>query len=294
MKVRASSPLCFGVFEFNSESNELRKQGLKIKLGPQAGKVLALLLERPGQPRTREELRRAMWPADTFVDFEHSLNKAIYVLRGALGDSATTPRYIETVAGQGYRFIPIMQEPKQPIVNAKDTRRSDSLAVLSLRNESADAELSFLGLRVVARVIDALAEIPGIRVLAYNTVQHYQARDRSPQHIAKELGVTRLLLGELVRRGADLFLHVELIDAADGALLWGLQLKQADAQAPDCVEQLARKICQPLRAVLAHGGKRFRIRAERPAPSNHRRHGNILKMRPSRPTLAKRAMDLSS
>src|SRR5712692_9952553 len=105
----ASSAISFGLFEFIPQAGELRKHGLKVKIGPQACKVLALLLDRPGQVQTREELRQQLW-ADNFVDFEQSLNKAIHALRGVLGDSATSPRYIETVAGQGYRFIPILQE----------------------------------------------------------------------------------------------------------------------------------------------------------------------------------------
>ena len=106
-------PIRFGVFEINPRTSELRKQGLKIKLGQQAFKLLLLLVERPGEIRTREELRHQLWPADTFVDFEHSLNKAIHVLREGLGDSASSPRYIETVAGLGYRFIPVVQEPSR-------------------------------------------------------------------------------------------------------------------------------------------------------------------------------------
>jgi TolB-like protein/DNA-binding winged helix-turn-helix (wHTH) protein/Flp pilus assembly protein TadD len=95
----------FGVFEANLRTRELRKKGQKIKLQEQPFQVLALLLERPGEMVTREELRHALWPADTFVDFEHGLNKAISKLRKALGDDGGTPRYIETLPRRGYRFI---------------------------------------------------------------------------------------------------------------------------------------------------------------------------------------------
>src|SRR5438445_3066273 len=74
-------PIRFGVFEISVRTGELRKQGLKVKLGPQAFKLLLLLLERPGETRTREELRQQLWASGTFVDFEHSLNKAMHVLR---------------------------------------------------------------------------------------------------------------------------------------------------------------------------------------------------------------------
>ncbi len=95
----------FGVFEVDLRSGELRKQGLKIKLQGQPIQILALLLERPGELVTREELREKLWPADTFVDFEHGLNAAIKKLRAALGDSADSPRFVETLHRRGYRFI---------------------------------------------------------------------------------------------------------------------------------------------------------------------------------------------
>ena len=95
----------FGVFEVDLRSGELRKQGLKIKLQGQAIQILGLLLERPGELVTREELRKKLWPTDTFVDFEHGLNAAIKKLRAALGDSADSPRFVETLHRRGYRFI---------------------------------------------------------------------------------------------------------------------------------------------------------------------------------------------
>ena len=100
----------FGVFEVDSQAGELRKQGLKIKLREQAFQVLSLLLERPGQVVSREELQNKLWPADTFVDFDRGLNKAINHLRDALGDSAENPRFIETLPKRGYRFIAPVEE----------------------------------------------------------------------------------------------------------------------------------------------------------------------------------------
>jgi len=99
----------FGVFEVNILSGELRKNGLLIRVPGQPFKILALLLERPGEVVTRDELRRSLWSAETFVDFEHSLNSAIKKLREALGDSAENPRYIETLPRVGHRFIAPVQ-----------------------------------------------------------------------------------------------------------------------------------------------------------------------------------------
>src|SRR5262249_10205375 len=95
----------FGKFEIDLHSAELRRNGFKVKLQEQPFQVLAMLLERPGELVTREELRRKLWSADTFVDFDHSLNAAIKRLRDALGESAEAPVFIETLARRGYRFI---------------------------------------------------------------------------------------------------------------------------------------------------------------------------------------------
>jgi Tol biopolymer transport system component/DNA-binding winged helix-turn-helix (wHTH) protein len=95
----------FGVFEVDLRSGELRRNGSRIKLQEQPLQILTLLLEQPGEVVSREELRTRLWPADTFVDFDHSLNAAVRRLRDALGDSAENPRYVETVARRGYRFL---------------------------------------------------------------------------------------------------------------------------------------------------------------------------------------------
>jgi len=95
----------FGPFEADLPSQELRKQGVRLRLPRQSFQILKMLLERPGKLVTREELRQALWPSDTFVDFEHSLNAAINRLRETLGDNADDPRYIETLPRRGYRFV---------------------------------------------------------------------------------------------------------------------------------------------------------------------------------------------
>src|SRR5580658_8546632 len=97
--------LRFGVFEVDLRAGELRKHGLRIRLQEQPFQVLAMLLRRAGQVVTREELQKKLWPADTFVDFDHGLNKAVNKIRDALGDSAESPRFVETVARRGYRFL---------------------------------------------------------------------------------------------------------------------------------------------------------------------------------------------
>jgi DNA-binding winged helix-turn-helix (wHTH) protein len=105
----------FGAFEADCASGELRKSGVRLKLQDQPFQVLLVLLERPGEVVSREELRQKLWPADTFVDFDHSLNTIINKLREVLGDSASNPRFIETLAKRGYRFL-------LPVEPARDSR----------------------------------------------------------------------------------------------------------------------------------------------------------------------------
>lgn len=95
----------FGVFEVDLRAGELRRNGARVRLQEQPFQILAVLLERPGEVVTRDELQSRMWPADTFVDFDHSLNAAVRRLRDALGDSAENPRFVETVSRRGYRFL---------------------------------------------------------------------------------------------------------------------------------------------------------------------------------------------
>ena len=105
----------FGVFQLDLKARELHKAGVKVKLQDQPFRVLALLLERAGQVVTREELRQRVWPTDVYVAFDQGLNNAIKKVRDALGDSADSPRFIETVARHGYRFVaPVNALPERP------------------------------------------------------------------------------------------------------------------------------------------------------------------------------------
>jgi cholera toxin transcriptional activator len=113
---KSSKIVRFGIFELDLSAGELRKNGAKLRLQEQPFQVLSMLLERAGHVVTREELRQKLWQADTFVDFDHSLNTAVNKLRETLGDSASSPRYIETLARRGYRFIaPVQTHPTERV-----------------------------------------------------------------------------------------------------------------------------------------------------------------------------------
>ncbi len=252
MRASTSSPVRFGVFEFDTRSGELRKQGLRVRLCHQASQVLLFLLQAPGTVRTREELRNQLWPATTFVNFDHSINKTVHELREALGDVASSPRFIETIAGQGYRFIPIPQHAA-PAPRSRTSRKIKSVAVLPLVTQDVEPDIVFTGGQITSLLIDAISRMSGVHVLAQSTVKSYTSQHASPQQIGKDLNVRGVILGELVRHGNDFLLHVELIDVADGTQIWGAQLKQNCQPLIDCAVQLAREILQQLQSILAPG-----------------------------------------
>src|SRR5947207_4411830 len=128
---RRSLRVRFRQFEMDESTGELRKDGIKVRLQEQPLQILQILLEHPGELVTREELRKRVWPTDTFVDFDHGINNAIKRLREALGDIAETPRYIETLPRRGYRFVQRVESKEGCI---------QSLAVLPLENLSRDPE----------------------------------------------------------------------------------------------------------------------------------------------------------
>ena len=161
--------LCFGVFEVDLRAGELRKRGLRVRLQQQPFQVLAMLLEHAGQVVGREELQKRLWPADTFVDFDHGLNKAINKIREALGDSAESPRFVETVGRRGYRFLADVRvaDPapcSQPGARTSTSARGQTLAdredpagTLPTAHASCDATcVEDIGVRA-ARVLASLA-----------------------------------------------------------------------------------------------------------------------------------------
>lgn len=123
----------FGAFEADARTGELRRQGLRIKLHSQPLQLLFLLLERPGELLTREEISRELWPDGTFVDYEHGVNSAMNRIREALGDKASHPRFIETLARRGYRFVAPVERialPEEDLATELTTGISEEPAVV--------------------------------------------------------------------------------------------------------------------------------------------------------------------
>ncbi len=196
--------LRFGVFEADLRAGELRKNGQRVRLQEQPFRVLAMLLEHPGDVVTREELRTRLWPADTFVDFDHGLNKAINKLRDALGDSAESPRFVETVARRGYRFLADVKGADAPPVD--DAQPAAPIASRTPRAPARGWKLAMFGLFVLlaalatwkilsgdrpSPVVRSLAVLP-LESLSNDASQDYFA-DGMTDELITDLGQIRAL-----------------------------------------------------------------------------------------------------
>jgi DNA-binding winged helix-turn-helix (wHTH) protein len=213
-----TKPFRFGVFELDVSTGELRKSGLRIRLRQQCAQVLSLLLERSGELVTREELRERLWPGNTFVEFEGSLNKVMVRLREALGDSVESPRLIETLPRKGYRFIGSLREPaasdsadgQQEL--QKQSRKLASFAVLPFLFLNAVEERESFSLGFADALITSLGNLEDLIVLPTAAILKY-AGAGDPMQISRELGVRYVLMGNIQKMGADWRVSVQIFDA---------------------------------------------------------------------------------
>jgi cholera toxin transcriptional activator len=143
----------FGIFEADASTGELRRQGVRVKINAQPFQVLCLLLERRGELLTREEICRTLWPEGTFVDYEHGLNSAVNRIREALGDTAASPRYIETLARRGYRFV-------APVERIADGIAPADAAAASNDADAAEADFGAKSRRGILASAEELPKIP--------------------------------------------------------------------------------------------------------------------------------------
>ncbi len=240
-----SQPVRFGLFEVDLRAGELRKQGIKIKLQEQPLQILAMLLEHPGQVVTREELRNKLWPADIFVDFDHGLNKAINKLREALGDSAESPRFIETLSHRGYRFLAPLDGTREDL--PKRGGPIDSIAVFPLDNDSTDPDTEYLAVGIPGSIIHSLSRIPRLRVISWRSASSGENQQSDPLAIGRKLGVRAVLIGRIWQRTNKLRLHVDLLDTANGEEIWGDQYDRNLTELFSVQDEISRVVSQKLR-----------------------------------------------
>lgn len=201
----------FGVYEVDTHRLQLRRSGVSLKLREQSFRILIHLLEHAGEIVTREDLRRLLWPADTFVDFDHSLNTAIMNVRSVLGDPASAPMYVETIPKRGYRFIaPVVfiadeTGPAKPSPTSAEPRTVEdgfSLAVLPFKCTGTAAETTSFAEGLTDEIVSVLNRFSYLRV------------------VRKDCGARYVLDGALRQAGSKLRAVIRLLDSVSGEMLW--------------------------------------------------------------------------
>ena len=222
----------FGTFEVDVRARELRKGGIRIRLQDQPFEILMVMLDRPGEVVTREELRERLWPAGTFVDFEHSLNAAIKRLRAALGDDADNPRFVETLHRRGYRFIAAVEGEGQPVRNLHVVRppisklaadnASVRLVVLPFANLSNDPTQEYFSDGLTEEMITQIGRLcPGrLGVIARTSSMLFKRSAKSASEIGRELSADYLLEGSVRGDGDRIRITAQLIETRTEVHLW--------------------------------------------------------------------------
>ena len=283
--------LRFGAFEVDLRTGELRRSGAKIKVQQQPFRVLALLLEHPGEVVTREELRQAIWPG-RFVEFNEGLDEAMYKLRSALGDSAETPRFVETLPRRGYRFIggPVtVVTPEAPgrlagfrrwslafgvglvgllvlvaLVLAanpgglRDRLRGrgaeapiHSIAVLPLRDLSGDSTQQYFAEGMTEALVTSLGKVSGLRVISHTSTMRYKATHEALPAIARQLDVDAVVEGAVLRSGKRLRVTAQLIEASTDRHLWAETYERDLHDVVDLQDEIARAITSEVQMRLS-------------------------------------------
>jgi TolB-like protein/Tfp pilus assembly protein PilF len=244
-----SEVLRFASFELDCRSRELRDGARSVRLQDQPFEILRLMLERPGDVITRDELRHRLWPEGTFVDFEHSLNAAIKRLRAALGDDAERPRFVETVPRRGYRFIAQMERGQVArTVSAPLTR----LVVLPFSNLSEDSSQEYFADGLTEELIAQLGPLcrGKVGVIARWSSMVFKGSLQRAREIGEALRADHLLEGSVRRDGPRVRIIARLIETAGESELWSKTYERtADdwlAVQADVASLVARSLIQEL------------------------------------------------
>lgn len=265
--------LRFDIFELDVRARELRKRGIRLRLQGVPLQVLATLLKRAGDLVTREELRAEIWPADTFVDFDHSLHNAIAKIRETLGDSAESPRFIETLPRRGYRFIERVDEVKPEPQALGETKRDAcqirSLAVLPLDDHSGEPGYEYFADGMTEALITNLAKIKALRVISRTSAMRYKGARKSLPQIARELNVDAVIEGSVLRSGDRVRIAVQLIDAATDLHLWAESYERDFADILSLQNEISRQVANEVRIILTPEEDARLGRARRVNPEAH-------------------------
>lgn len=281
--------VCFRTFELDLVSGELYKDGEKVPLPPRAVEVLRCLVERPGEVVTREDLRARLWAADTFVEFDDSLNHAVKKLRQGLGDSAENPDFIETLPRKGYRFIaptsaggatapapkPGRRLPVPLLVSAlgllalmvvplaydvgglrgrllgHETEPAiRSLAVLPLSNLTGDPQQDYFADGMTDALITDLAKIRGVKVISRTSVMQFKDVRKPLPEIAQALGVEGILEGSVQRAGGRVRITAQLIRADTDTHLWAESYERDTRDVLTLQAEVAQAVAREINVAL--------------------------------------------
>ena len=224
---------------------------MKLKLVGQPFEVLAMLLECPGQLVMREELRARLWPTDTFVDFDHSLNAAVNKLRDALNDSAEKPNYVETLPRRGYRFISAVGlHHSQNLLGEPSSPKIQSLVVLPLENLSKDPEEEYFTDGMTDQLITNLAQIGALRVISRTSAMRYKGTKKSLPEIARELHVDVVVEGAVMWVAGRVRISAQLIEAPTDHHLWAASYERDLRDVLSMQEEVTRAIVSEIRVKL--------------------------------------------
>ncbi|HVB36622.1 MAG TPA: winged helix-turn-helix domain-containing protein [Candidatus Acidoferrales bacterium] len=236
----------FDAFEVDPRAKQLHKHNTKLKLHRQSFEVLLMLVEHPGEVVTREEVRARLWPQETFVDFEHSVNTAINKVRQALSDSPDKPRYIETVPRVGYRFLAPVEK-----LAAREGGRV-ILVVLPFENLSGDPAQEYFSDGLTEETITDLSLLASERlgIIARTSAMRYKGTKKSIAEIGDELDADYALEGSVRREGNRVRISAQLIRTRDQTHLWA---KNYDRELQDILavqDDLGREIARQTQVAL--------------------------------------------
>ncbi len=244
----------FDCFEVDLASGQLYKRGTRVNLREKPFQVLSALLERPGEPVTRDELQRRLWRGEVFVDFENNLNAAIARLREALGDSAEHPRFIETLPKRGYRFLGSVSEVARPSEPALTKRAR--VVVLPFVNLTGDPAQEYLSDAITDEIITQLAALAPERlaVIARTTSMRYKGSRKDVARVGRELSVDYVLEGGVTRTGDRMGVSVQLVQVHDQTHVFA---KKYEGELRD-IFSMQTSIADAVTAHIPATGEKFR------------------------------------
>ncbi len=272
MPAERASRFRFSIFEVNAASGELLRQGVRVRLQEQPFRILVLLLERAGEVVSREELRGQLWPQDTFVEFDNSLNVAVRKLRDALRDDADAPRFVETIPKRGFRFLapvttevsrgndPVNLKTAQPSTKSSE-RPGPAIVVLPFANLSSDTDSEFFADGMTEEIINALAQIKDLRVVARTSAFSFKGKQVDLRTVGTSLNVSTVLEGSVRKSGNKVRIVAQLIDTDSGYHIWSERYERELQDIFDVQDELARTIAAKLKVTLGFDRSEPLVRA---------------------------------